>query len=145
MAILGQKFILEVGAPFVSPATAPTYVAVGGMNSFELSRERDTTDVNTFDNPDWREVIPTMKEWSISGDLYYAHADAGQRLLADAFASDEAYYFRLTRQDGLVGAYEFSGRGFVTNQTLEGEMNDPVSTPIEIIGTGTLTEAQITA
>lgn len=139
MAERGQDYVLKISADGV------TFTNIGKLTNLNLSRERETTETNNFDSPDWAESISTMRSWSISGEMQYIYDDAGQRLLSQAFASNDAYHVELTSTAGTVGVYEYSGEAFVTSDEIDLEMNEVAGRSIEFEGTGALTEAEISA
>lgn len=139
MAQRGQDYALEISADGVA------YTKVGKLTSASLGRQRETTDTNNFDEPDWKESISTMRSWDIDGEALYVYDDAGQVVLEAAYESNEAYFFRLTEVAQTVGAFEFTGRGFVTDASLEFSTNEVVTYSVSVEGTGPLVRAAIAA
>jgi len=110
-----------------------------------LSRERETTETNNFDSPNWTESISTMRNWSISAEALYVYTDAGQVAIEAAFASNTAVAVTLTSTAGTTGAFQFTGNAWVTSLELEFETNEVVSYSIDIEGTGELTRSAISS
>ena len=138
MAETGQKYVLEI-----TLNGGTTYTKVGKLTSASLGRERETTETNNFDSPDWKESISTMRSWSIDGEALYVYDDAGQQAIESAYAQDDAAGFRITSAAGTVGVYEFTGDGFVTEASIEFETNEVVTYSLSVEGTGPLVRAAI--
>jgi TP901-1 family phage major tail protein len=137
MAERGQDYILEISS------TGTAFTKVGKLTSLSLSRERDTTETNNFDSPDWAESISAMRSWSIDSDALYVYTDAGQAILEAAYASNDPHYFLITSAAGTVGTFEFQGQGYITEASLEFETNEVVAYSISVEGTGPLTRTAI--
>jgi len=134
MPQLGQAYVLKVGT-----------TTVGLLEGFSISDELDTTEINTFDNPDWAEHLGTMQSWSFDSDAVYSYEDSGQQALYAAKAGKVAVEVSITSANDTAGVYEWTGMGIVTSMSVEGEVNDAVKLSITIQGTGELTRAAITS
>lgn len=138
IAEVGQKYILQISSD------GSTYNDVGTMRSFGLTSSRGTTDVTSFDDASWAKGISALREWSVDSEAIYTYSDTAQQALWTALGSDTLYYFKLTSAADTVGVYEYSGQGWVTELTFEGETNEVTTLSVSIQGDGALTRAAIT-
>lgn len=55
------------------------WVAIGGLNTFTLSSEKESTETTTFDSGGRAEHLPTQRANTISAEGYYDEDDTGTR------------------------------------------------------------------
>lgn len=130
----------------VDPAGGTTYVEIGGVTTWSVSKNDETTDTTDFDS-DGRASSLKMQigesftlEGFLKSDVSNGNRDAGQAAcedLDDALGLDSLGAFRFTAPDGEVKT--FDGHCSVTKGG--GGNNDMSKWSVEITASGVITTA----
>lgn len=128
------------GMDFEISADNVTYTAVGCVTGYSLDgggrSEIDTT-CNTSTSKEF--AFGLKDNGTLSLDINYEPTGAGLALAEASYASDTAYYFRITYTD--VGGTTKTFQGFVMNLSDNGALDDKISGTIEIRVSGDITKA----
>ncbi len=133
----GTNLLLKFDTADGTPGST---VTVGHTTSCELSISSDLPEATTKNSAGFQEVIAGLKSGEISfeGLVAYDHAN-------NAIESAD-FIIAGTKVDWSFGTAEagdavYSGKGFLSNVTMTGEMESPVSFSGSITTTGAITKA----
>jgi predicted secreted protein len=119
--------------------------ALGFLRTKELTRNLDTIDTSSDDNPDFASFIAGQRNWGLTGEALYVFDDAGQQIIEAAMVeldgtppSNDPIEFVFEPLSAETGQLTYTGNGFVTEATLEASTNEVVMYSLSIQGTGTL-------
>ena len=105
---------------------------IGELRNYSLAQSSDVVEDSTIGDT-FRTRRATLKTWSVSGDLYWDLADAGQVLLTVGSSVTVNLY-----PMGTTSATYYSGGGIVTKYDVSAAFDGMVEGSISIEGNGTL-------
>lgn len=105
---------------------------IGELRNYSLAQSSDVVEDSVIGDT-FRTRKATMKTWSVSGDLYWDLADAGQVLLTIGSSVTVNLY-----PMGTTSATYYSGGGIVTKYDVSAAFDGMVEGSISIEGNGTL-------
>lgn len=107
-----------------------TVAQSGGFFNWSADTGADMSDITTFASNGWKEVQPTVKEWSGS---------------AEAFWGDSSFFDKLGTEvvvvlyvDAGAAKYRFEGFAIITGNGIEVNVDDVVQESIDFQGVGPL-------
>lgn len=110
-------------------ASAKTLAYISGCT---LSLSKDIIEILSF-GMDYKEKVPSIKDWTLSVDGTVALADGGtQEQLYNAFESGELVHLGIYLDDNTY----FDGAGYVSSFEIEAAPDDKISLSSEISGNG---------
>lgn len=116
---------------------------VGAATSHSLSIQSDMADVTTKDSSGWKEIIPTLKSFSIDTDALMTYDETtGFEALMDALTTRTLIAFKLSTE--ITGEEKFYGNCYITSLEQNAPQEDAVTYSASFEGTGTLTRATVT-
>lgn len=125
----------------LDPAGGSSYGAVGKITDSSLSLEADAIDVSNHDSGGHREFLIGFDQGTISLEMNWDDADAGQEDLLDAWVNKTTFSARFRLQVD-SGAHEFTvGTVLVTGLDLDGPNEDQATMSVELQLSGTITRA----
>lgn len=116
---------------------------IGAATSHSLSLQTETADVTTKDSAGWKEIIPTLKSFTIDMDALLTYDETvGYEALMDAMTSRTPVYFKLSTE--VTGDEKFYGMGYITSLEQNAPQEDATTYSCSIEGSGALTRATVT-
>lgn len=106
---------------------------IGELRNYSLAQSSDVVEDSVIGDT-FRTRKATMKTWSVSGDLYWDLADAGQVLLTIG----SSITVNLYPMGAAASATYYSGGGIVTKYDVSAAFDGMVEGSISIEGNGTL-------
>lgn len=108
---------------------------IGYINSVELSLEKDIAEILQF-GAQYREKLPTIKNWTASSDGTVAFASGGaQHKLYQAFETGELVTLRIK----LDSAVYFEGKALIGSLSLSGSPDAQMDISVDFEGSGGIT------
>lgn len=137
----GTDLGIYLGTTVAAMATGGTLL--GAATSHTLSMQSEMADVTTKDSGGWKEIIPTLKSFTIDVDALLTYDETyGFESLFDALINRTPLYFRLSSED--TGDEKFYGQCYITSLEQNNPMEDATTYTASFEGTGILTRATIT-
>jgi|CXWL01.1.fsa_nt_gi predicted secreted protein len=127
----GMDCELSIGA-------GPT--VVGEARNAKLNGSTGEIDVSSRGSAGWKEILPSLNEWSVDCDAVWVTDSAALELLITAWHTRASIFVKLL--DQLVAgaqAQGFSGTAYITKLERAESFNDAVMLSITLKGTGALT------
>lgn len=116
---------------------------LGAATSHTLSIQSETADVTTKDSAGWREILPTLKSWSISVEALMTYDETyGATELRAALTARTQLNFKF--QTGASGDDNYYGNGYITSFEINAPMEDAVTYSATFEGTGAIAVATTT-
>jgi len=111
--------------------------AVAETQNFNLSLNQETADLTNRDSARWRQILSTVRSWSISGDGLYIYTDPGKKVLVDHWETrtPTALTCVVTLADGTITA---TGEAILTNLNFAGPHSDAATISFTLEGTEAL-------
>lgn len=132
---------------FVNPTGAVATVA--NMRNFTVESTQDAVEVTTMSGSGFRDYLPGLSTFTVTGDIYYDDGDAAQTDLLEAASEDmitdtsAATYtnadFEVYPTGDEVGNQKLSGKGVVTSFSITSAVDGMVEASFTIQGSGALT------
>lgn len=119
------------------------YITYGGsriadMRNIEITVDKNTEDVTTFDSQGWREFLATLREWNVSFDGLFNGKDAAQKaILLDILGDDNDTGVEIVVT--LASGITLTGDVIVTNSTIPVAVEGAIEVSYDAQGTGALT------
>lgn len=108
---------------------------LGYISGCTLSLSKDIIEILAF-GMQYKEKVPSIKDWSLSVDGTAAFADGGsQQKLYEAFESGETLTLGIYLDDSTY----FQGTGYVSSLDIEAAPDDKISISSEISGSNAVT------
>lgn len=117
-----------------------TPVTITCQTNAELSINNEMFDVTCKDSGQWKDVLPGMSSFSLSGELYVAYdsANGHDEILIQTLAQTRVNWIFGT---GVSGDTKLSGDGYFTSNTITSSgTNEGVTMSYEITGSGAITQ-----
>ena len=116
---------------------------IGSATAHSLSISSETADVTSKDSAGWKEIIPTLKSFTIDIDALMAYDEThGYEVLNDALINRTLLYVKLSTE--LTGEEKWYGTVYITSLEQNNPMEDAVTYTASFEGTGVLTRATTT-
>lgn len=128
----GTKILVSVGGTAIAAAT-----------SHSLSLSSDMADITSKDSLGWKEILPTLKSWSIDEDALLAY-DATVGYVQLFGALKDRTKVTLVFTNDTVGDQAFTGEAYITSLDTDGPMEDAATFSCSFEGTGVLAMTTIT-
>lgn len=134
-----QKYIVE----HLEDDGAGGYIATkaGFLRSKSLTREKETIDSSSDEDPDNATSVAGMKSFGFEFGALYVYDDVGQQKVEAAYDAELPERWRLT--NNVTGALAFDGLAHVTSLELTGSTNELLEYSISMEGTGALNKTTI--
>lgn len=113
------------------------YEAVGGQRGATLNRSSDVIDVSNKVSSGWKEVLTSLKEWSIEADGIFLDGDSAIDLLEKAFEESKPVMIKIGKEDESWG---HQGLAIITDFPIEAPYDDATTYSITLQGAGGLTK-----
>ena len=137
----GTKIAFYLGTTVAAEATGGT--KLGAATSHSLSLQSDMADVTTKDSLGWKEIIPTLKSFTIDVDALLTYDETyGYESLFDALINRTPLYFRLSTD--ATGDEKWFGACYITSLEQNNPMEDAVTYKASFEGTSNLTRSTTT-
>lgn len=111
---------------------------IGELKNYSLSHSSDTVEDSVIGDT-YRTRVATMKMWSVSGDLFWDEADAGQLLMTIG----SSVTLNLYPEGASSGDYYYSGAAIVTKFDVTANFDGLVEASAAFEGNGTLTSTTV--
>lgn len=128
------------GRLLVSSDGGSTYNSVAEILTAELTVEAEQIDVSNHDGGNFREFISGLANWSLSGEANYVESDIAQTAIRAAILGRTAVKVKF-RPDVGAGLSEYTGDAYISSVGIPTPIDGQITFPVELQGTGTLTEA----
>lgn len=139
--INGTKIGIYLGTTVAAESTGGALL--GAAQSHTLSLQTETADVTTKDSAGWKEIIPTLKSFTIDVDALLTYDETyGYEALHDALINRTLLYFRLSTD--VTGDEKWFGACYITSLEQNAPMEDGASYTASFEGTATLTRSTTT-
>lgn len=138
---------------FVNPnGTAAT---IANLRNFTIESTQDAVETTTMGSNGFREYLPGLSTFTMSGDIFYDDANAVHTDLLEAASVDvitdasAATYTNAnfevypTGDSSVTGSQKLSGVGVITNFTITSSVDGMVEASFSLQGSGTLTVAAV--
>lgn len=129
----------------ISEDSGTTFDTIGKCTSVSLSVTRDTRDVTTKDSSAWREVLPGVKSWSMSGEglvTYNTETDVDKP--NDLFTLlSNGTQVRLKFGSTTTDEYDYEGDAYLTAYEQDAGTEDNNTFSFTFEGDGSLTQAVV--
>ena len=111
--------------------------AVGESQNFNLTLNQEVADLTNRDSARWRQLLPTTRSWSISGDGLYIYTDPGKKVLIDHWETRTPTTITaiVTLADG---AFTAQGEAILTSFNWAGPYGDAATITFTLEGTEAL-------
>ena len=110
---------------------------LAGQRGATLNRSAETIDITNKVSAGWKEMITSVKEWSVDCDGVFVAGDAALEQLETAFNSNTVVDVKIT--DGTWG---YKGKAIITDFPIEAPYDDAATYSLTLQGTGELTSAE---
>jgi len=137
---------------FVNPTG--TTAVVANMRNFTIESTQDAVEVTTMSGTGFRDYLPGLSTFTVTGDIYYDDGDAAQTDLLEAASEDmitdssAAGYanadFEVYPTGNESGSQKLSGKGVVTSFSITSAVDGMVEASFTIQGSGALTIGTVT-
>ena len=111
---------------------------IGELRNYALSHSSDTVEDSVIGDT-YRTRLATMKTWSVTGDLYWDEADAGQLLVTIG----SQVTLNLYPEGGTAGDVYYTGGAIVTKFDISASFDGIVEGAISFEGNGVLTVTSV--
>ena len=118
-----------------------TPVTITCQTNAELSINNEMFDVTCKDSGQWKDVLPGMSSFSLSGELYVAYdaTNGHDEILVQTLAETRVNWIFGT---GVSGDTKLSGDGYFSSGTITSSgTNEGVTMSYEITGSGAITQS----
>lgn len=135
---------------FINPAGTPA--AIANLRNFTIESTQDAVEVTTMSGSGFRDYLPGLSTFTVTGDIYYDDGDAAQTDLLEAVSEDmitdssAASYanadfevYPTGDSTAASGAQKISGKGVVTSFSITSAVDGMVEASFTIQGSGALT------
>ena len=109
---------------------------LAGQRGATLNRSAETIDITNKVSAGWKEIITSVKEWSIDCDGVFVADDAALKALETAFNANTVVDVKIS--DGTWG---YKGKAIITDFPIEAPYDDAATYSITLQGTGELQSA----
>lgn len=118
-------------------------VALAYSNSFDLNVNMGEIDVTTKDSAGWKDVLPGLRDWSVSADGVVALDSSTNAEYISGLVTNRTQV-NLKMSTMVSGDGYWHGQAYVTNLTITAPMEDKVTFSCSFVGDGALTLTQKT-
>ena len=126
--IVGNSGIIKIGN-----------TAIGSVVSFSLTLTGDQVE-STILGDAWRTMLPTLKSWNGSVNLYFDSADSTQALLLP----NALLTFELFPEGEGTGNYKSTGSAYIATVDEGNDLEAVVNRDVTFIGSGELVISTVT-
>ena len=134
-AEVGKDFLLYIN---IGTASSPTWKAVGGQRSSNLSRSAEEIDVSNKTSGGWSAVKAGQRTWNIDLDSLVVSDDDGYQAMNQAFLEGKEINILLRNFED---TFAVKGWGSITDFSLDTPHDDAASISGTISGNGPLEDA----
>ena len=106
---------------------------LAGQRGATLNRSAETIDITNKVSAGWKEMITSVKEWSIDCDGVFVADDAALKQLETAFNNNTTVQVKIA--DGVWG---YQGTAIITDFPIEAPYDDAATYSLTLQGTGAL-------
>lgn len=118
-------------------------IAIAGGTSHSLSLSSDMADITSKDSAGWKEILPTLKSWSIDVDSLLAYTGTrGYKQLFEYLKNRTKVSVKF--RNDVSGDQTFKGDMYITSLDSDGPMEDAATFSCSLEGTGELVMTTIT-
>ena len=112
----------------------------GGSNvtlakDVEPTFDAETIDISTKSSDGWKEFLQGAKTWAVDAGVLWIGSNAVVRAIRDAWFSGAEVAVKIRDTDG----YGYNGNVIVTNLGAPQSLEDALTMPVTMQGTGTVT------
>lgn len=115
---------------------------IGLLTSSDMNLEREMLDVTNKDSDSWKEVMPGVRSFSFSAELFH---DPAETYNVDDIIGEWLAGTVLTMKlsSEVTGQTKYTGDVLINSVSVSTPANQPVTGTVEFTGTGPLTPATI--
>ena len=106
---------------------------LAGQRGATLNRSAETIDITNKVSAGWKEMITSVKEWSIDCDGVFVADDTALKQLETAFNNNTTVQVKIA--DGVWG---YQGTAIITDFPIEAPYDDAATYSLTLQGTGAL-------
>ena len=131
---------------YVATSQGAAMSKVGELIDVTLTIAEGAMDATSKDSNAWKEFLPGLREWGISGSAQYLGetTDAGQAILWTELGAQSNIYLQLYELSTATGNVMWTGNAVVTQIDIGSPLDKPADLKIAAKGTGALTKAATT-
>jgi hypothetical protein len=133
----GKIYLVEI-----STDAGTTWKQLGYQNECNLNNRQEFREITSKTQCDYREKLPTIGDWSVSGTVQFYHGTSGssnyQTLLGTKGTTFLVKLKPVDCGDAIVGELQFQGTCFWTELSNVFPVNETASYSYTFEGTGTL-------
>lgn len=112
--------------------------AIGSVVSWSLTLTGDQVESTVLGDA-WRTMLPTLKSWNGSVNLFFDNADSTQALLLE----NALLTFEFFPEGEVIGDYKATGSAYIVTVDESNELEAVVNRDVTFIGSGELVRSTV--
>lgn len=109
---------------------------LAGQRGATLNRSAETIDITNKVSAGWKEIITSVKEWSIDCDGVFVEDDTALKALETAFNANTMVDVKISD-----GEWGYKGKAIITDFPIDAPYDDAATYSLTLQGTGELSAA----